>query len=301
MENASEEVVFDEEFRLAPIRWIVRAHIALILTTTVWRLCFPTASVAEIASLSVAIAQWGLLLIWLTLTPERSLSRMFAVAVYADLAFLAHMLPDLGPWEIFSQLASVLACMILGHILSVPLLFAHADGLRVRRQIFGPTPSSAPLQFSMSRLLWLTVLAAVLFGVVQAGRGRSPTDPHAAITLAGLVGFVVCVGIVVTWTRVCVWIALTPGSVMPRLAVAAYLWLLGALLLVRDPTTNLLEAVEQMIGLAAATAIVLLTLALVRRQGYYAIWEKEETDDKGHGEPSDVITAIGGTNADGHR
>ena len=301
MENESDAVVFDEEFRLAPIRWIVRAHIALILTTTVWRLCFPNASVAEIASLAVAIAQWGLLLIWLTLAPERSLRRMLAVAAYADLALLVYRLPGLGPWEILPHLASVIGFMLWGHILTLPLLSAYDDGLRVRRQISGPPPSSGPLQFSVSRLMWLTVLAAVLFGVMQAGRGSSTTDPDAAFAIVGLVGFAVFLVVAATWTRVCVWIALTPGRIMPRLAVAAHLWLLVGLLLIRVPTSNLLEAVEQMIGLAAATAIVLVTLVLVRQRGYYAIWEKEEMGDQEHGEVSDVIVGIGGTNAGGHQ
>jgi hypothetical protein len=300
VENVSDAVVFDEEFRFAPIRWIVRAHIALILTTTVCRLCFPSVSAAEIASLAVVIAQWGLLLIWLTLIPERSLRRMFAVAAYADLAFLVHMLPGLGPWEILSHLAGVFGYMISGHFLSLPLLSDQAVGLRVKRVVSGRVPSAAPLQFPMSRLLWMTALAAVLFGAVQAG-SRGAERPEVANAIAVWVVFGIGAAIVLSWIRVCVWIALTPGRVLPRFAVAAYLWLLGGLLLVRDPSMYSWDLFMMTAIPAIATAILLATLVLVRRQGYYAIWEKEEMHDNGHEKASDVIAEIGGTNAGGHR
>lgn len=298
MENASDAVVFDEEFRLGPIRWIVYGHVVLILTSATLIFCIRDVPPLQATSMAIVLAQWGLLLIWQAICVERSLRRMFAVAAYVVLAILAHIAPELSSPEIVNHLTSVIGFVFLGHILSLPLIFA--DGLRVKRVAPDHVPLAAPLQFSMSRLLWLTFFAAVLFGVVQAGfysDGRSPT----VSVLAVLTVFSVGAAVILTWTRVCVWIALEAGRMMPKLAISVYLWLLGGLLLFHDLSIYSRDLLMTTAIPAIATAILLGTLALVRRQGYYAIWEKEETEDKGHGEASDVISVIGGTNVGGHR
>lgn len=266
----------EEGFRLSAIRPVVACHVVLVLATSLLSIGSPKVAVLQIFAVAVPLAQWALLLIWLLLCEGKSLKRMIAVAAYAELALTVPQIPGLSLLNLFHLVQGMVSLVwgtgvlvFFGEIMNLPLSFAYADGLRVRRVTPGDLTVAPPLQFSVSRLLWMTALAAILFGIIPAKESQT-SGP--ARTIATLVMITVGMTIVFGWTRACVWIALQPGQVAVRLAVAVYLWGLGFLLIVCLQGVNLLNASMTIAGFAAATGIVVVTLLLMRRRGYYAVW-----------------------------
>ena len=271
------EPVFAGRLELAPLRPLIVGHLLLLaIALTLWT-CWPNSHLFHGACTTLMIAQWGLLSVWLILGPERTLRR---IALVASLVLVALEISDPIPW---TPMASVLLVWmwfwiaIYTEMLNLPLTFIKRRGLRVRRLISGDPPEATPLQFRISRLLAVTTLAAILFGVVQNGWKSENTSPPAFV-LAMLTVFAVGITLFLSWTRVCVWIALYPGRVAPRMAVAAYFWLLAFLLVGAIPTTTSSGTIhfdtgglDSAIGFAVTTAIFLTSLFLARRRGYYAI------------------------------
>lgn len=274
MEGDEREAVFEDTFRLAPLRDIVSFHMVMILATSVLFLRFPNNLPLQVISPAIALAQWILLLIWLNLCGEKSLRRMVAVGTYAALTLLVNTRAAWTSSGILSIFVMIVGVVFWGEMISLPLIFARMEGLRVKRLISGVLPPADPLQFRLSRLVWMTALAAALFGLVQV-RVPGAEASLAAKAIAGVVVFSVGCTMVVNWSRVCIWIALKPGPVTPRLAVAGYLWLLGGLLMIHGLNADALGALGTAVCFGAATIVVVTTLVRARGIGYYAVWEKE--------------------------
>lgn len=280
-ENQTPTAVFAEEFELAPLRPLVVAHALLqAVAMTLW-ICWPDSYVFAVVYGALAVAQWGLLSVWLFLGPKKTLRRIAFVAFFVLVAQLVSDPIPLEPLALVQFPLMWLSTAISVEIVNIPLTIIREKGIRLRRLISGAPPASEPLQFRISRLMAVTALAAILFGIVQHG-WRSQATNHAAFGLAVMTLIPVAVTLYFSWTRVCVWIALYPGRVVPRLAVAAYCWLLALLLFAGMPgsaSSGGIEAAGRFAasvgGFALTTAIFLTSLLLARRQGYYAIIRDE--------------------------
>ncbi len=276
-ENQTPTAVFAEEFELAPLRPLIVGHALLLATAVTLWICWPHSYVLRGACATLTIAQWGLLSVWLFLGPEKTLR---SIALVAFFPLVASLVSDPRPFE--PQVLLQLPCLLFStamftEILNLAFTFVKHEGLRVRRLASGDPPEAKPLQFRISRLLTLTALAAILFGVVQHGWKSQDSNP-VAFGLAVVTVFVLGITLFLSWTIVCVWIALYPGRVAPRLAVATYFWSLALLLLAALPAKTSSGTIEfdtggpdLAIGFALTTAIFLTTLLLARRRGYYAI------------------------------
>jgi hypothetical protein len=139
------------------------------------------------------------------------------------------------------------------------------------------------MQFSMRTLISVTSGVAVLFALAQIA--LSSRQGEFAASLSGLGSLVAavavpsvvitCAAIVMTIPIACVWAVLSPGPVLPRLALIGVGWLLGSLLIFQVFVSE-----RAQLGVAAgvgAVAIVVLTatLGVMRALRYRVVWEVE--------------------------
>lgn len=222
---------------------------------------FSPQSKCGILFLGVILAQVNLLIIWATLIRTASSRRLAAggmfVVIFAMIACIA------GPSVLFA----------------LPLAFARIEGMRVVRFQAGELPTLRPMQYSMSYLLRLTFVIALLFGGAQLSRNAGPGGP---IDLGGLeiplslmstlVVGLTCVAIVVSIPLVCVWATLSPDAVLPRWAMAAAGWMLGGALLVHFTRVKL-SHIDPILAISGVAVAVLLALLVVLRWlGYRVVW-----------------------------
>jgi hypothetical protein len=264
---------------LSPVQWVVAVH-TVLLTVTILLLCgSPFNELLAALGAGLMLAQAALFSIWLVLDREPSLKRRVAILL---LPVLLIMLP-------------LVACPIAA--LSLPLLMTQADGLQLRRFRPETMPLPRPMQFSLSHLVRMTFVITVLFALGQFGPSRQELYASRLGELGNVltaIGTVIvglaCGAVVLTIPVVCVWAILTPGKVVPRLALAGTGWLLGTLLLV-----HLIGGLQPELVVAAAIAgvsiaVLTVTLMALRGMGYRVVWEtplmkgrKESTREQPNG------------------
>jgi hypothetical protein len=261
------------------VRWVVRAHAILLATTISLTFCYPGVEAILLFDASVVLAQFALLTIWLTLTGQPTLGRTAVVAVYPLLCAAAH---DPSKWSIGALLGMVfgLPCTLVGVIiLTFPLSMARSLGLVLQRFTAEAMPLPRRLQFSIRVLLGVMVGVAVLFGLSQYSlmtlSNPGPKENPGAFALAVGLVFVTFNVILLSIPLVCVWVVLTPGQALPRLGTALVGWMLSGVLMVPYMSGAPVSFSIPLGALSGGAAVLIVTLAVLRRLGYRVVWEKE--------------------------
>ncbi len=273
--NSEEQSTHDS----SPVQWVVAVHVVLLIATLLMLYQSPFDDLLAALGAGLMLSQAALFSIWLILDREPSLKRRGAVLV---LPVLLIMLP-------------LVACPIV--VLSLPLLMTQADGLQLKRFRPETMPLPRPMQFSLSQLVRMTFVITVLFALGQFVPPRREMYVSEFGELGNIltaIGTVIvglaCGAVVLTIPVVCVWAVLTPGKILPRLAIAVVGWLLGAMLLV-----HLIGGLQPELVVAAAIAgvsiaVLAVTLMVLRGMGYRVVWEipskngrKESTREQPNG------------------
>ncbi len=142
-------------------------------------------------------------------------------------------------------------------------------------------PEAKRLQFSLSQLMWGCAVVVVLFALAEFRPSRlefylskfgGPANVFTAIALVVIgTGYIIAIS---TIPLVSVWAVLTPGRILPRLALAAAGWILGATWLLHYARAMRPEPVAIM---CLSTSILLATLGVLRGMRYRLIWRREPT------------------------
>ncbi len=269
-------VGFSRRFQRSPVRWVVLVH-ALLLVGVVgleWR--FIRNHVLLLVDASLVIAQIGLVLIWMTLNGKATMRRTLGAACVVVLIQLVHTVPS----GIVTRgiLCTVLSLFIMLTVLALPLSIAQWRGLQLRRFDCSNMPSPRHLQFSIRSVLVTSVGVALLFGLkgipemLDRWPGSTGNSFGAALAILamGLVGSAIYLSV----PLVAVWAMLTPGKVLPRLALAVVGWALGAALVFHYMQGG--DGASPLIVVATATAggiaILLATLLVMRAMRYRVVW-----------------------------
>lgn len=267
----AEEIDRDRETPAAapgpsPVRWLVAAHIVLLAATAPfgWAPLVPQVNRWLIGALiGLAFAEGALFVIWLTLGDGLFRRILLAVLVFIVLACL---LP-------------VAACSM--PVFALPLLIARSEGMQLRRFTYENMPGPKRLQFSLSQLMWGCAVVVVLFALAEFRPSRLEFyvskfgDLANAFTAFALVvigtGYITAIS---TIPLVSVWAVLSPGRVLPRLALAVAGWTLGATWLLHYARAMRPEPVAMM---CLSTSILLVTLGVLRGMRYRLTWQREPT------------------------
>jgi len=275
------------------VRRIVWAHVVLLLVTTAVHHVAPSALIPRTIAPAVALAQFFLLTIWLYFFSIAGLRGIAGVAIY--MVGMMVILETAGlSWRergwhlvyVVPSLTAGLPCtMVFLTVLTIPLSWAQEIGLRIRRFDGVAMPAPQRLQFSVHHLLWVTLLAALLFGLAEVGKHDPMSNEPAwpAQTMAMLAMVFTSFAVFTTVPLVAVWAVLTPGPVAPRLGVVTIGWSLGGLLFFHGSQqiinhSLVSDVLRFSVFVVTVLALVCGTLAALRRLGYRAVWEKDDED-----------------------
>ena len=255
MELPADETLLSGESGPSPVRWLVAVHAVLLVAAICLANNLPSNTIVAAVREGIIVSQVALFLIWLVLISSGRINAP---------QFLIGLCVCVGPVV----------------VLALPLVLARGKGMRVRWFSSENTPPFRPLQFSMSQIMGVMSVMALLFALGQLSPANGTHDASGRDVLEttfAVIGTVVvglaCVAVVLTIPLVCVWAVLSPGTVFPRLAVAFVGWLLGATLVVHV-AGGALSGPGAVMGAAGMGALILLaTLAVLRTLGYRAIWQ----------------------------
>jgi hypothetical protein len=255
----------------SPVRWIVVAHALLLSTVLALFQAFPKDLVMQVVSPAVVATQTMLLVIWLNLGGGVRTRGLLGTAGYLYLMAGLHA-PAVWrmPFFLSLMIGLPLSALVIA-LLGLPLAMVRIEGLRLRRFGSAELPPRQRLQFNMFHLLWVMASLAVFFGLGQVAQVGSHGSGGIE-TIAFLVTILITAAILMSVPLACVWAVLTPGPVLPRLAVATLGWGLGGLLIAYyyQPVATV-AAVPAAIAVLAV-AFLLATLSLTRRFGYRVVW-----------------------------
>ncbi len=237
---------------------------------------FPNNSALRLIDASLVMAQVALLLVWMTLDGKATIGRALGAACIVTLIQWVHTVP----YGIVTPgiVCTVMSILMILTVLAIPLSIAQGRGLQLKRFTYHDMPPPRRLQFSIRSLMILTVSVALLFGLkgVTEGLSRSPDSIGRgfAAALAVAVMVVVVIAIYLSIPLVVVWIVLTPGRILPRLATAVVGWALGAVLVFHytEISAGFLKSAVPAIATAGGILIVFATLLVLRAMGYRAVW-----------------------------
>ena len=255
-ENSS-EVVTTQALGLWLGRGIVVLHVVLLVATMIVLSHLPADSIAHAIGWGVLLGHISILLIWLILVKYQTNPRSHEGVVYL----------------VMIAVVSIAGCAIAA--LALPIMVARGEGMRVERFRPGSLPVPRPFQFSVSQLLKATVLVAIVFALGQfASHGDAPhTDFGPVLAMISLIVFWgVCLVAGSTIPVVCVWVVLSPGTVLPRLGMAAVAWLLAGVLVVHHNGDTLPNVPYLMSATGVAMLLLFATLFVLRSAGYRMIW-----------------------------
>ncbi len=268
---------FWKRLRRSPVRWVVLAHAMLLAVVIILRSAAPFPGLRLLDS-SLVMAQGALLLIWATLDERATTRRMLGVAFVVAVIQVVDSPMISEPAAFLGLICLVPSMFFMLTILALPLSFAQSMGLQLQRFSSHHMPPPRRLQFSIRSVLLVSIGVAVLFGLkgVPEMLDRQPgADAHQiAFALAIVVMVLVVSSIYLTIPLVAVWVVLTPGKILPRLAIAVVGWGLGVVLVYHY--TQISEGAFHPSLSASATALALLillaTLFMLQRLGYRAVW-----------------------------
>jgi len=254
----------------------VLGHAMLLAVTIAVLGCFPGVTALRLLDASVIVAQFSLLTIWITLDGKPSLLRAVQVSFVMTLIYAAHAATAWDLEMLLGLVCVVPAAFILVTVYSLPLSIAQWMGLELMR--FGPKALPPPrrLQFSIRGLLWVTVGIALLFGLkeLSLARGPQPGSPSFGMVeiLATFMMMLVGITVYLSAPLVCVWVAVPPGKILPRLTTAVVGWGLGGVLVAHYTSMGSWGPAIPAAAIAGGVPIVLATLFVLRRLGYRVVW-----------------------------
>jgi hypothetical protein len=272
-------LIFTRRFLESPVRWVVLAHAALLLTVITLQSVIQAGNVLQWLDASLVIAQVALLMIWMTFGGPGAERRTFRAAVVVGLILVAHT-PGPGKLNAIPGMICLVPALFMAlTILALPLLFAQSMGMQLLRFDAHAIPPALRMQFSIRAVLLLSVAAAVLFGLKgipeMAFSQPDSAGNSAAAALAIVVMIVVALAIYLSIPLVAVWAVLTPGKILPRMATAIVGWGLGGLLVFHytDAREGTFQLEIPVTVTAGGLVILVATLLVLRAMHYRVVWD----------------------------
>ncbi len=271
---------FFQRFRRSPVRWVALVHAVSLIAAIVLLMVFSSEKTLYLLDASLVLAQISLLLIWMSLDGAPTLLRVFVVSFALSLIYLVHLPVSWYPEEWLHGFVCLLPGTFLTLTVYALLLSLAQHGMRLRLRRFHPSqmPLPARLQFALRALLWTTAGWALLFGIKplslisghQAGRDGLGIVNDGIANVARFIAVCATSAVILSVPPVCVWVALTPGKILPRLMMAIVGWLLGGILILHY-VGPLSQPLDVFVPFVVGTLIMLGTLFLLRHLGYRVV------------------------------